>query len=41
MDKDMAMWMEGVRVRSFMETQKGKKKSYLKGYLATIKRLML
>ena len=24
-DKDTAMWKEGVRVRSFMEAQKGKK----------------
>jgi len=32
---------EGVRVRSFMEAHKGTKKSYLKGYLAAIKRLML
>ena len=24
MDEDTAMWKEGVRVRSFMETQKGK-----------------
>ena len=25
MDEDTAMWKEGVRVRSFMEAQKGKK----------------
>ena len=25
MDEDMALWKEGVRVRSFMEVQKGKK----------------
>ena len=25
MDEDMALWKEGVRVRSFMEAQKGKK----------------
>ena len=41
MEEDMAMSKEGVRVRSFMEAQKGKKKSYLKGYLAAIKRLLL
>ena len=40
MDEDTAMWKEGVRVRSFMEAQKGKK-SNLKGYLAAIKRLIL
>ena len=32
---------EGVHVRSFMEAHKGTKKSYLKGYLAAIKRLIL
>ena len=25
MDEDTAMWKEGVRVRSFMEAQKGKR----------------
>ena len=30
MDEDTVMWKEGVRVRLFMEAQKGKKKSYLK-----------
>ena len=32
MDKDKAMWKEGVRMRSFMEAQKGKKKTYLKSH---------
>ena len=38
-DEDMTVWKEGER--SFMEAQKGKKKSSLKRYLATITRLML
>ena len=38
MDEDTAMWKEGVRVRSFMEAQKGKK-ILMKGYLAATKRL--
>ena len=41
MDEDTAAWKEGVRVRSFMGAQKGKKKSYLEGYLAAIIRLIL
>ena len=41
MDEDTAMGKERVRVRSFVEARKGKKKSYLKGYLAAIKRLVL
>ena len=39
LDEDTTMWKEGER--SFMEAQKAAKKSCLKGYLATIKRLML
>ena len=39
MDEDMEMWKEGVRVTSFMEVQKGKTKSYLKSYLAAIKKI--
>ena len=38
--KDTAMSKEGVRVRSFMEAQKGKQKSCLKSYLAAIERLI-
>ena len=30
MDEDMALWKEGVRVRSFMDAQKGKKKLFEK-----------
>ena len=37
MGEDTAMWKEDVK--SFMEAQKAKKKSCLKGYLAAIKRL--
>ena len=42
MDEDPAMWKEGVRVRSlFYGSPERQKKSYLKSYLASIKRLML
>ena len=42
MDENTAMRKEGVRVRSLILLKPRKaKKSYLKGYLAAIKRLML
>ena len=40
MDEDTAMWKEGVRVIIYRSPER-QKKSYLKGYLAAIKRLML
>ena len=39
MDEDTAMWKEGVRVRSFMEAQKGKKKSYSKSHFSHNKKI--
>ena len=39
MDEDTAMWKEGVRVRSFMEAQKGKKKILFEGFFSRNKKI--
>ena len=39
MDEDTAMWKEGVRVRSFMESQKGKKILYFVKFFSRNKKI--
>ena len=39
MDEDTAMWKEGVRVRSFMEAQKGKKILYFVKFFSRNKKI--